>query len=192
VVIRYADDVIAGAQYESDARKLLDALRGRLAKFRLALNEDKTRLIEFGRFAAQRRAEAGLRRPETFNFLGFTHYCGVTRSGKFMVKRKTQATRMARKLKELRPELKRRWHAKVPEQHAWLSQVLRGHYRYYGLIYNANALSQFYQLVKRMWFKALQRRSQKSRMNWKQFDRLQTVLPLPRPVIHQAWHGAAG
>jgi group II intron reverse transcriptase/maturase len=192
VVIRYADDVIAGAQYESDARKLLDRLRERLAKFGLTLNEDKTRLIEFGRFAAQRRADAGLRRPETFNFLGFTHYCGATRSGRFMVKRKTQATRMARKLKELRAELRRRWHAKVPEQQAWLSQVLRGHYRYYGVIYNANALSQFYQLVKRMWFKALQRRSQKSRLNWKQFDRLQAVLPLPRPTIHQAWHGAAG
>jgi len=192
VVIRYADDVIAGAQYESDARKLLDALKERLAKFGLALNEDKTRLIEFGRFAAQRRAQAGLRRPETFNFLGFTHYCGSTRSGKFMVKRKTQATRMVRKLKELRAELRRRWHAKVPEQHAWLSQVLRGHYQYYGVIFNASALSQFYQLVKRMWFKALQRRSQKSGMNWKQFDRLQTVLPLPRPMIHQAWHGAAG
>ena len=192
VVIRYADDAIAGAQYESDARKLLEALRERLAKFGLALNENKTRLIEFGRFAAQRRTQAGLRRPETFNFLGFTHYCGTTRSGKFMVKRKTQATRMARKLTELRAQLRRRWHATVPEQHAWLSQVLRGHYRYYGLIFNGRSLNQFYQLVKRMWFKALQRRSQKSRINWTQFDRLQSNLPLPRPTIHQAWHGATG
>ena len=192
VVIRYADDAIAGAQYESDARKLLEALRERLAKFGLALNEHKTRLIEFGRFAAQRRTQAGLRRPETFNFLGFTHYCGTTRSGKFMVKRKTQATRMARKLTELRAQLRRRWHATVPEQHAWLSQVLRGHYRYYGLIFNGRSLNQFYQLVKRMWFKALQRRSQKSRINWTQFDRLQSNLPLPRPTIHQAWHGATG
>jgi group II intron reverse transcriptase/maturase len=192
VVIRYADDVIAGAEYESDARKLLEALRERLAKFGLTLNEDKTRLIEFGRFAARRRAQAGLRRPETFNFLGFTHYCGATRSGKFIVKRRTQATRMARKLKELRVEMRKRWHSKVPEQHIWLSQVLRGHYRYYGLIFNHRALNQFYQLVKRMWFKALQRRSQKSTMNWKQFDQLQTVLPLPRPMIHQAWHGVAG
>jgi len=190
--VRYADDVLVGAQYESDARKLLDALRERLAKFGLTLNEGKTRLIEFGRFAAQRRAQAGLRRPETFNFLGFTHYCGTTRSGKFMVKRKTQATRMVRKLKELRGEMRKRWHAKVPEQYAWLSQVLRGHYRYYGLIFNGRSLSQFYQLVKRMWFKALQRRSQKSRINWQQFDRLQSVLPLPRPMIHQPWHRAHG
>jgi len=192
VVIRYADDAIVGAQYESDARRLLDALRERLAKFGLALNEGKTRLIEFGRFAAERREKAGLRRPETFNFLGFTHYCGTTRSGKFMVKRKTQATRMARKLKELRVELRKRWHAKVPEQHAWLSQVVRGHYRYYGLIFNHRSLSQFYQQVKRMWFKALKRRSQKSKINWKRFDRLQSVLPLPKPIIHQSWHGATG
>ena len=99
VVIRYADDAIVGAEYESDARRLLEALKERLAKFGLALNEEKTRLIEFGRFAAERREKAGLRRPETFNFLGFTHYCGTTRSGKFMVKRKTQATRMVLKLK---------------------------------------------------------------------------------------------
>ena len=109
-----------------------------------------------------------------------------------MVKRKTQATRMVRKLKELRGEMRKRWHVKVPEQHAWLSQVLRGHYRYYGLIFNGRSLSQFYQLVKRMWFKALQRRSQKSKINWQQFDRLQSVLPLPRPMIHQPWHGAPG
>jgi hypothetical protein len=182
VVIRYADDAIIGAQHESDARRLLDALKERLAKFGLALNEDKTRLLEFGRFAVQRREKAGLRRPETFNFLGFTHYCGTTRSGRFMVKRKTQATRMARKLKELRAELRKRWHATVPEQHSWLSQVLRGHYRYYGLIFDGRALSQFYQPVKRMWFKALQRRSQKSKINWQQFDRLQSVVGRQNPA----------
>jgi RNA-directed DNA polymerase len=191
VVVRYADDAVIGAQYESDARKLLDALRERLAKFGLALNESKTRLIEFGRYAAERREKAGLRRPETFNFLGFTHYCGTTRSGKFMVKRKTQATRMVRKLKELQVEMRKRWHAKVPEQYAWLSQVLRGHYRYYGLIFNARSLNQFYQVVKRMWFKALKRRSQKSNTNWKKFERLLTVFPLPKPTIHQPWAGAA-
>jgi len=191
VVVRYADDGVIGAQYESDARRLLEALRERLAKFGLTLNEGKTRLIEFGRSAARRRARAGLRRPETFNFLGFTHYCGTTRSGKFIVKRKTQATRMARKLKELRVELRRRWHITVPEQHAWLSQVLRGHYGYYGLIFNHRAMNQFYDLVKRMWFKALKRRSQKSKMNWTKFDRLQLVFPLPRPTTHQSWYTAS-
>jgi RNA-directed DNA polymerase len=192
VVVRYADDGVIGAEYESDAQKLLLALKERLAKFGLALNEDKTRLIEFGRFATQRRAKAGLGRPETFNFLGFTHYCGTTRRGKFMVKRKTQAKRMVRKLKELRVEMRKRWHARVPEQYAWLSQVLRGHYGYYGVIFNYRALNQFYQLVKRMWFKALMRRSQTSRLNWNKFSRLLTVFPLPQPTIHQSWHGAAG
>jgi RNA-directed DNA polymerase len=192
VVVRYADDAVIGAEYGGDARKLLVALRERLAKFGLALNEGKTRLIEFGRFAAERREKAGLRRPETFNFLGFTHYCGATRSGKFMVKRKTQTTRMVRKLKELRAEMRKRWHVKVPEQHAWLSQVLRGHYAYYGLIFNARSLNQFYELVRRMWFKALKRQSQKSKMTWAKFDRLLSVLPLPKPTIHQVWHGASG
>ena len=192
VVVRYADDGVIGAEHESDAQRLLLALKERLAKFDLALNEDKTRLIEFGRFAAQRRAKAGLGRPETFNFLGFTHYCGTTRRGRFMVKRKTQAKRMVRKLKELRVEMRKRWHARVPEQYAWLSQVLRGHYGYYGVIFNYRALNQFYQLVKRMWFKALMRRSQTSRLNWNKFSRLLTVFPLPQPTIHQAWHGATG
>ena len=108
-----------------------------------------------------------------------------------MVKRKTQATRMARKLKELRVELRKRWHARVPEQHTWLSQVLRGHYGYYGLIFNAQSLNQFYQLVKRMWFKALKRRSQKSRLNWNKFGRLLTAFPLPKPTIHQSWYRAS-
>ena len=87
--------------------------------------------------------------------------------------------------------MRKRWHVKVPEQYAWLSQVLRGHYGSYGLIFNHKAMSQFYQLVKRMWFKALKRRSQKSKMNWKKFERLLTVLPLPKPTIHQPWYGAA-
>ena len=192
VVVRYADDGVIGAEYEGDARQLLEALRERLAGFGLALNEGKTRLIECGRFAARRREQAGLRRPETFNFLGFTHYCGTTRSGKFTVKRKTQATRMTRKLRELRAEMKHRWHARVTEQHQWLSQVLRGHYGYYGFIFNYPAMHRFYELVKRMWFKALQRRSQKSRLSWKKFDRLQAVFPLPRPTIQQSWYRATG
>ncbi len=190
IVCRYADDIVAGAQNEDDARKLSEALKERLAQFGLTLNEDKTRLLEFGRFAARQRVQAGLRRPETFNFLGFTHYCGETRSGKFVVKRKTQATRMARKLTTLRQEMRKRWHVPVARQHGWLCQVLRGHYGYYGVIFNYQSLNQFYHLVKRMWFKALQRRSQKSRLNWRKFDHLLTVFPLPRPVIHESWYGA--
>ena len=188
VVVRYADDAVIGAEYEEDARRLLEALKERLAKFGLALNESKTRLIEFGRFAAERRARAGLRRPETFNFLGFTHYCGQARSGRFTVKRKTQATRMTRKLKELRAEMRKRWHIPVPEQYHWLRQVLRGHDGYYGVIFNGRSLSQFHWLVQRMWFKAIQRRGRKKGLNWKQFAELLTVYPLPTPTIHQSWY----
>jgi group II intron reverse transcriptase/maturase len=192
IICRYADDIVVGAEHEEDARRLLEALKERLAQFGLALNEGKTRLLEFGRAAARRRAEAGLRRPETFNFLGFTHYCGRTRSGKFTVKRKTQASRMTRKLKELRVEMRKRWHVSVPAQQAWLSRVLRGHYAYYGLIFNGRSLSQFYQLVMRLWYTALKRRSRKSRLNWKQFNGLLSVFPLPRPTIQQPWRRAAG
>src|SRR4051795_11727207 len=130
IVCRYADDLVQGCQHEADGKKLLVALKDRLAQFGLSLHEGKTRLIAFGRFAAQRRQAAGLRRPETFDFLGFPHYCGETRSGSFMVKRKTQAKRMVRKLKILREEMARRMHTPIREQHQWLCQVLRGHCQY--------------------------------------------------------------
>src|SRR4051794_14330123 len=128
-----ATHLVLGCQHEADGKKLLVALKDRLAHFGLSLHEGKTRLIAFGRFAAQRRQAAGLRRPETFDFLGFTHYCGETRSGRFMVKRKTQAKRMVRKLKILREEMARRMHTPIREQHQWLCQVLRGHCQYYGV-----------------------------------------------------------
>jgi group II intron reverse transcriptase/maturase len=115
IVCRYADDLVIGCQHAGDGKKLLTALRARLAQFGLSVHEGKTRLIEFGRFAAASRSAAGLRRPETFSFLGFTHYCGKTRSGKFVVKRKTQVKRMVRKLKEIREEMQRRMHAPVRE-----------------------------------------------------------------------------
>ena len=192
VVVRYADDALIGAEYESDARKLLEALKERLAEFGLELNESKTRLIEFGRFAAERRAKAGLRRPQTFNFLGFTHYCGQARSGKFTAKRKTQAQRMTRKLKELRVEMKKRMHTEVSAQHAWLSQVLRGHDQYYGVIFNGHALGRFHQLVTRQWAHTLRRRSRKSKLNWEKFNKMLAAHPLPQPTIHQSWRSAAG
>src|SRR5262249_48681209 len=127
-----ATHLVIGCQHEGDGKKLLTALRDRLAQFGLSVHEGKTRLIEFGRFAAASRSVSGLRRPETFSFLGFTHYCGQTRSGRFMVKRKTQAKRMVRKLKEVREEMQQRMHAPVREPHRWLCQVLHGHYRSHG------------------------------------------------------------
>ena len=132
VVCRYADDLVIGCQREADGKTLLVALKDRLAQFGLSLHEGKTRLVEFGRFAARNRQAAGLRRPETFDFLGFTHYCSETRGGRFTVKRKTQAKRMVRKLKALREEMTHRMHTPIREQHRWLCQVLRGHCQYYG------------------------------------------------------------
>lgn len=188
IVCRYADDLVLGFERKDEAERLLAALKVRFAKFGLSLHEGKTRLVEFGRFAAQRRTAAGKRRPETFDFLGFTHYCSATRSGKFMVKRKTQAIRLTRKLKALREEMRRRWHASRPQQHAWLCQVLRGHYQYYGVIFNSRSLYAFYEGVKRAWFQALGRQSQKADMTWQRFHRLLEIFPLPKPTIHQAWH----
>jgi hypothetical protein len=134
---------VIGCQHEGDGKNLLAELRDRLTQFGLSVHEGKTRLIAFGRFTAASRSAAGQRRPQTFSFLGFTHYCGKTRSGKFVVKRKTQVKRLVRKLQEIRAEMRRRMHAPVREQHRWLCQVLRGHYRYYGVIFNSRALRAF-------------------------------------------------
>ena len=188
IVCRYADDVVIGCQQERDGKRLLAELRDRLTQFGLSVHEGKTRLIEFGRFAAERRAAAGQRRPETFDFLGFTHYCSKTRNGKFVVKRKTQAKRLVRKLKAIREDMLDRMHTPVREQHRWLRQVLRGHYQYYGVIFNYRSLRMFKDCVVRLWRRTLGKRSQKGRMTWASYNRLLTALPLPEPVIQQAWH----
>jgi group II intron reverse transcriptase/maturase len=189
IICRYADDLVIGCQHEAEARQLLVALKDRLAQFGLSLHEGKTRLIEFGRFAPARRAAAGQRRPATFDFLGFTHYCGRTRSGRFVVKRKTQAKRMVRKLKAVRQDMLHRMHAPVREQHRWLGQILRGHYRYYGVIFNYRALRVFKDCVVRLWRKVLGKRSQKGRVSWASYTSILTAFPLPEPALHQAWHG---
>lgn len=185
VLVRYADDFVMGFQYKDDARMMLADLKRRLSKFGLALHETKTRLIEFGRLPALTRARRALRRPETFAFLGFTHYCGWTRDGRFVVKRKTQGKRVARKLKELRLEARRRMHTPVVAQHQWLCRVLRGHYRYYGVTSNFCALRSFYREVRRLWFRSLRRRNRTGRMPWDRYASLLTRLPLPTPRITQ-------
>jgi group II intron reverse transcriptase/maturase len=182
IIVRYADDFVMGFQYEADARKMLVDLKERLAHFRLALHEEKTRLIEFGRLPALRREQRGERRPETFAFLGFTLYCGKTRDGRFIVKPKTQSKRMARKLTELRVEAHRRMHAPVPLQHRWLSSVLRGHDAYYGVQSNFRALSSFHHQVRRIWYRSLRRRSQR-RLTWERFNALLERFPLPKPRL---------
>jgi RNA-directed DNA polymerase len=187
-IVRYADDFVMGFESVVDARRMMVDLKQRLAKFGLSMHEGKTRLIAFGRLPAMARQQLGERRPETFAFLGFTHYCGWTRDGRFIVKHKTQSQRLTRKLKALRPEAWRLMHAPLAEQHRWYSSILRGHYGYFGMPHNWRALSGFRQEVRRIWFNCLRRRSQKNRrMGWDWFEALTARFPLPKPRITHPW-----
>lgn len=183
IIVRWADDFVMGFQHKEDGVRMLAALKERLGKFSLALHEGKTRLIEFGRFAAERRVGRKERRPETFAFLGFTHYCGKSREGYFVVKRETMGRRMTRKLKELRSEAKRRMHESVYNQHLWLVSVLNGHYRYYGVPGNIRRMRSFHWEVWRLWLRVLRRRGHKHRMNVERYRRLLVTYPLPVPRI---------
>ena len=186
-LVRYADDFVVTFESYQDARRMKAALAERLAKFGLQLHEGKTRLIEFGGFAEERRRRRGQGRPETFDFLGFTHYCGRTRDGRFMVQRKTQGKRMTRKLKDLRQEMARRRHHRLRDQHGWLSSVLRGYYAYYGITGNSRSLWRFYEQVKRAWLRALRRRGQRHRLTWQRYDALLEAFPLAKPRIVHDW-----
>ena len=182
IIVRYADDFAMGFQYEADARQMLVDLRERLGKFGLALHDDKTRLIEFGKRSSEQRRQRGDGRPPTFAFLGFTHYCARSRDGRFVVKRRTDRRRLTRKLHDVRDEQRRRMHTPLPEQHRWLCSVLRGHYRYYALPSNWHALDGFYAEVRRGWYRALRRRSQR-RLTWARFNQWLERFPLPRARI---------
>ena len=184
IIVRFADDFIVGFQHEGDARRFLVELRGRLAKFGLGLHPDKTRLIEFGRYAARDRKRRGLGRPETFNFLGFTHICARARSGRVWIKRITIAKRQRAKLKTLNQQLKRRRHEPIPVQGRWLASVLRGHMAYYAVPGNTTAVSAFRYQITRHWRKALRRRSQRNRMNWERMGRIATRWLPPARVKH--------
>ncbi len=187
-IVRYADDFVMGFENGVEARRMMVALKERLAKFSLTLHEDKTRLIEFGRLPAMARQQRGERRPETFAFLGFTHYCGWTRDGRFIVKHKTQSKRLSRKLTALRQDARRLMHTPLNEQHRWYSSVLRGHYGYFGMPHNWRSLNGFLQDVRRIWFNCLRRRSQKNRrMGWDWFEAVTACLPLPQPRITHPW-----
>ena len=186
IFVRYADDFIVGFQHQHEAEGFLEALRERLSQFNLELHNDKTRLIEFGRYAAARRKRRDLGKPETFNFLGFTHICGKTRRGRFCMLRKTMAKKMSVKLSELRKELRKRMHHSIPEVGRWLSAVLRGHYQYYAVPRNMPALNRFRRCVAWLWWKTLNRRSQKSRTTWIRMFRLMKRW-LPMPKIHHPY-----
>src|SRR5215204_4950258 len=186
IIVRYADDFIIGFQHENDARRFLDEMRERLGKFALSLHPEKTRLIEFGRFAAERRGRRGLGKPETFNFLGFTFICGETRSGKFQIKRKTRRDRMRAKLKEIKQEMRRRMHQPIPEQGRWLGRVVRGYFNYHAVPTNFRALVAFRTEIAKRWHRVLTRRSERTTLNWERMKRLIGEW-LPRPRILHPW-----
>ncbi len=186
IIVRYADDLVIGFQHEGDARRFLDAMRERFEEFALSLHPDKTRLIEFGRHAAARRAQHGLGKPETFDFLGFTLICSRSRSGSFLLKRKTRRDRVRAKLAEVKVELRRRMHQTIPEQGDWLAQVLRGAFAYYAVPTNYAALADFRAQVVWLWRRALRRRSQKDGTLWDRMTKLANDY-LPKPRILHPW-----
>ena len=173
IVVRYADDFIVGFQHRAEAERFLTALRERFAKFALELHPEKTRLFEFGPWAGLNRQKRGLGKPETFNFLGFTHICAKKRDGKnFTVLRQTMRKRLAAKLAEIKAELRRRMHDPVPEVGKWLRTVIDGHCRYYGVPMNSPALRLFRFRIGWLWQRALSRRSQRGRVPWDRMTRL--------------------
>jgi RNA-directed DNA polymerase len=172
IIVRFADDFIVGFEHHDDAQRFTVDLRLRLAEFGLELHPDKTRLIEFGRHAARDRAARGLDKPETFDFLGFTHICGTSKRGRFWVKRVTIAKRMRAKLSQVKDQLTRRRHHQIPAQGYWLASVVRGHLAYYAVPGNTDAVAAFRTQVIRHWYTALRRRSQRTKITWKRMARL--------------------
>jgi group II intron reverse transcriptase/maturase len=171
IIVRFADDILMGFQHRADAERFHKELGERLGRFKLELHPEKTRVLEFGRFAAENRKRRGQGKPETFDFLGFTHICAKTRNGKFAVLRKTMRRRMGAKLAEVKSALKARMHDPIPSVGQWLSAVVRGHFQYYGVPRNSYALSAFRQAVIRMWHHVLRRRSQTGRVTWARMAR---------------------
>ena len=184
IIVRYADDFIVGFQHEADGRRFLDEMRKRLRGSALSLHPEKTRLIEFGRFAAERRKRAGLGKPETFNFLGFTFICGKSRRGKFLLKRKTRRDRMRAKLRMVKEDMRRRMHQPIPQQGKWLGHVVRGYFNYHAVPTNLRALVAFRAEIAKRWLRVLTRRSERSDLTWARMNRLiDDWLPQPR-ILH--------
>src|SRR3954449_8567669 len=203
IVVRCADDIVVGFGHEADARRFRDAMRERLEEFALSLHPDKTRLIEFGRLAAVKRARRGLGKPETFAFLGFTFICGRSRQGRFLLCRKTRRDRMRAKLKEIKEELRRRPPQPIPEQGKWLRQVVSGFFNYHAVPTNGRALVAFRSHVETLWWRSLRRRSQRDPTPWPRMRKLaDDWLPKPRTlhpwpstrfaVRHPRWEPYAG
>jgi group II intron reverse transcriptase/maturase len=186
MIVRYADDIVVGFAHEVDARRFWDAMRKRFEEFALSLHPEKTRLIEFGRQAADRRDRRGLGKPETFNFLGFTHICGRSRHGKFLLKRKSRRDRMRGKLREIKEEMRRRMHQPIPEQGRWLAQVVRGYFAYHAVPTNSASIGAFRHHVVDLWRCLLSRRSQRGAITWQRIKKIADDW-LPKPKILHPW-----
>jgi len=184
IIVRFADDIVCGFEFEADAKRFWDAMRGRLEAFALSLNPDKTRLIEFGRSATNNRQRKGLGKPETFRFLGFTFITSTTRAGKFLIKRKSRKDRMAVKLKAIKEVLRRNRHQPVPVLGKWLRRVVRGYFEYHAVPTNIEALTKFrYDVVYLLW-RVLLRRSQRDRTTLRRITKIaDDFLPKPR-ILH--------
>lgn len=186
IIVRYADDIVCGFEHEVEARRFMEQLRERMEQFALTLHADKTRLIEFGRYAAERRRRRGVGKPETFNFLGFTHICGRSRSGGFVLKRKTRRDRMQERLRAVKEQLRRRMHESIQQQGCWLGQVVRGYFAYHAVPTNRASLSAFRFAVLDLWRRTLRRRSQTDSTTWVRMQRLATEF-LPAARILHPW-----
>lgn len=186
IIVRYADDFVVGFEHKNDAVEFLRDLKDRFARFKLELNKEKTRLVEFGRFAKERRKKRGEGKPATFTFLGFTHICGQTRSGHFRVLRLTESKRQKSKLKAIRDEMRRRLHHSVSSQGKWLASVLQGYYRYYSVPGNSQAMCNFRYEVTHAWYRSLRRRSHKTRVIWPRMAHYAEKW-LPKPMLYHPY-----
>jgi RNA-directed DNA polymerase len=185
IVIRYADDTIVGFEHEHEARAFLQELQERMRTFDLALHPDKTRLIRFGRHAAKQRENLGEGKPETFDFLGFTHFCTRSRKrGTFVIGRKTIKKRMRAKLRAIKMELRGRMHDPIATTGAWVKQMLQGHLNYFAVSGNDPSLWCFFNEVRRRWLHSLRRRSQKAFLSWEKFIRLVDRFFPPIRILH--------
>jgi group II intron reverse transcriptase/maturase len=183
IVVRYADDIVMGFEHRQDAERCLAGWQTRLHQFGLALHPDQTRLLEFGRFAARNRQRRGESKPETFDFLGFTHICGTTRrTGHFVVQRRTMRKRLRTKLKLVKLALQQRWHESIPQVGAWLRRVVGGYFNYHAVPGNGESLTRFRTQVLWLWLRTLRRRGQRRQMTWARFGPI-SARWIPRPRI---------
>ena len=186
IIVRYADDIVVGFQHKRDAEQYLRDVRERLTRFGLSLHPDKTRLVEFGRFAVMNRRGRGAGKPDTFDFLGLTHYCTTTRRGRFRLGRKPVAKRVNKTLARIEEVLRKRWHHDIWEVGVWLGRVYQGWLNYFAVPGSSRYISAFRRRLQRLWMRALRRRSQRAHFDWKRLERMTEIL-WPRASIRHPW-----